>query len=391
MSRLTRASIDHWIAHYVLPLGLLILLTGMFWIGSKSGLHKAYYALFAFPVAVLLVTQPSRLITLGGNPIFIGFLVFSAYTLLSIAWSDTDTPASSLIKRPFYVALLFLGVAFLAQRERDRLLHVLSIATLLAAISALGSIAYFLIQGAEGRLSGYGALENPLLTSHVYGMFAAVALATIFVRHDRWPITIAVFLCLSALILLTGSRTPLAGLTMASLWFLAIRGEKRGRWIFFALAVSAACIVALYPEAILNRGLSYRPEIWYQSALQIAERPWFGYGYDSPMSFCVAELDQCFTDPHNLVLAVVDRGGLIGGVLWLGLLLGALGYAWKERRSSLVAVFSTTLVFGITAGLTEGESFLSRPKEHWFLIWIPLALLAAALDLARKRTDGTGE
>jgi hypothetical protein len=35
------------------------------------------------------------------------------------------------------------------------------------------------------------------------------------------------------------------------------------------------------------------------------------------------------------------------------------------------------VVFGFVAGLTEGSAFFSRPKEQWFLIWIPLALLAA--------------
>jgi tRNA A-37 threonylcarbamoyl transferase component Bud32 len=47
-------------------------------------------------------------------------------------------------------------------------------------------------------------------------------------------------------------------------------------------------------------------------------------------------------------------------------------------------VASTLLIFGIGAGLTEGGGIISRPKEHWFLLWIPLALIAG-LSIAQRR------
>lgn len=55
----------------------------------------------------------------------------------------------------------------------------------------------------------------------------------------------------------------------------------------------------------------------------------------------------------------------------------AFGFSWKNRKSPAVLLASTWLVFGLAAGLTEGNAFLPRPKEHWFLIWIPMALLYA--------------
>jgi tRNA A-37 threonylcarbamoyl transferase component Bud32 len=41
-------------------------------------------------------------------------------------------------------------------------------------------------------------------------------------------------------------------------------------------------------------------------------------------------------------------------------------------------------MYGIGAGLTEGGGILSRPKEHWFLLWIPLAIIAG-LSVAQRR------
>nr|BFE91970.1 hypothetical protein GCM10020185_25060 [Pseudomonas brassicacearum subsp. brassicacearum] len=51
--------------------------------------------------------------------------------------------------------------------------------------------------------------------------------------------------------------------------------------------------------------------------------------------------------------------------------------SWRYRVQPLLVVASTWLVYGMAAGLTEGGGILSRPKEHWFLLWIPLALIAA--------------
>ncbi len=47
--------------------------------------------------------------------------------------------------------------------------------------------------------------------------------------------------------------------------------------------------------------------------------------------------------------------------------------AWARER----ATSRSGARYGLVAGMTEGGSFLSRPNEHWFLIWIPLALVAA--------------
>lgn len=84
---------------YVLPLGWLVMLTGMFWVGERSLYHKLFYILLAVPTLVALLLQPAMLKKLAGNPLFIAFLVFCAYTMLSIAWSDSANSAGSLLKR----------------------------------------------------------------------------------------------------------------------------------------------------------------------------------------------------------------------------------------------------------------------------------------------------
>lgn len=65
-------------------------------------------------------------------------------------------------------------------------------------------------------------------------------------------------------------------------------------------------------------------------------------------------------------------------MLWLSLYAAALLYSWRNKDNYFVMIASALLVFGFTAEITEGGSFMSRPKEHWLLIWIPFALLSSA-------------
>lgn len=130
------------------------------------------------------------------------------------------------------------------------------------------------------------------------------------------------------------------------------------------------------PELVTQRGVSFRPEIWSESLRQIGEHPWLGHGYDHPMRIKLAN-GMLLADPHNIELGVLFAGGIVGLLLWSAIYALAFVFAWKNRRDPMVLLASTWLVFGLASGLTEGNAFMSRPKEHWFLIWIPLALLYA--------------
>jgi O-antigen ligase len=123
-------------------------------------------------------------------------------------------------------------------------------------------------------------------------------------------------------------------------------------------------------------GVSYRPEIWGKSLQQIAEAPWFGHGYDAPFTI-ILSIQNSLYDPHNIELAILYESGVVGFVLWTGLYLCALRFAWRHRTNAFVLIASAWLIYGLGCGLTEGRAYMSRPKEHWFLIWIPMALVFA--------------
>jgi O-antigen ligase len=387
--RLAERSHAH-LTHYVLPLGWLLLLTGMFWLGNRSLYHQVFYIFLAFPSLLALILRPGLLLPLMRHPIFIAFTLFATYMMVTLAWSDTPNDTASLIKRPFYIAIFLLGTGLIALNDAQKLERVLRIAGLIAVLSAICSLVYFLYElwfaDGKNRLPGYGILSNPLLTAHIYGAFAAYWLARWFLaEHGQHRGPLACLAVLSLLLLATGSRTPFLGLGMALLWLALAINPRRAMYGICAGAVIVLAQYALSSTMNIWAGVSYRPAIWMNTIQQISTAPWFGHGYDSPINVIIPELTETLFDPHNIELGILYAGGITGFILWAGVYASALSFAWKYRREQSVLIASTLLIFGFGSGLTEGAAFLSRPKEHWFLIWIPVALLFASSLVYKKK------
>lgn len=380
--------VDRVVLTYLLPAGLFALLTGMFWIGDRSDYHRVFYLFVAAPTLLALALEPRRFLQLANNGLSRAFIAFAAYTLISYLWSGAAHP--SLLKYPFYIFVLFCGVALIALESPQTLTRVLRLSAIGASLSALVSLFIFFQDGLETRLPGYGALYNPLLTSHVYGMFAAATIAFLVSAPKARMVWSLALIALLALLLATGSRTPLIGVAAVLGWLVVNRHNRQALLVALVVAVGAAALALVMPDDLFERGLSYRPELWQQTWSQISARIWFGHGHGHPIALPIESLDMEFTDPHNMTLAVFFSGGLVGLALWLTMFGVALVYGWKNRADDFVLAVSAMIVFGFTASMTEGGSFISRPKEHWFLLWIPLAMLAASWS-ARSRAEESAE
>ena len=371
--------VSNWLICYCLPFGWLALLTGMFWIGERPYYHKLFYATLALPTLVAVALQPSQLKLLFQQPLIRLFLLFSAYIMLSVLWAGTDETPLSMIKRPLYLLMLLFAACLISLKQPSKLERMTQLAGVIAVLCAGLSLGYFFYEGASGRFKGYGALYNPLLSAHVFGFFCAYWLSRWYL-DDKLTSTLplAALLILWGVLLYTGSRTPLVALSACILWLAICQWKPR-----ILLVIAAAIALGLVAQtlhltgSILTRGVSYRPAIWQEALRQLQDNVWLGLGYTHPQIFRVDGLKSALADTHNIELSVLFSGGIVGLALWLLMYAYAMLYAWQRRQQPAVLIASTLVVFGFFAGLTEGSAFFSRPKEQWFLIWIPLALLAA--------------
>lgn len=383
-----RHRIAEFFQQYLLPLGWLVIMTSMFIAGDRGRVHQLFYIFLALPTLILIILRPGLLKPLVYNPLFAAIAVFCAYTILTVAWSDTEDTMLSLARRPLYVAMLLFSAGIIGMRSVARLNELTRLAAIVAALAAGISLVYYLTvkmpQG-SARLDGYGALYNPLLSAHVFGAFATFWLAT-WLQGKRLlnPLALGCLAVLLATLLATGSRTPLVGLAFALGWLVIVGDRRKGLLVIGVVAACLAILVALYPESLAQRGVSYRPQIWMEALRQIGQHPWLGHGFDSDMTVLIPGLDQILADPHNIELGVLYTGGIVGLVLWLSVYAVALRFCWQHREDAAISRAAAWLIFGFGSGLTEGMAFLSRPKEHWFLIWLPMALIFG-LWVARRQ------
>ena len=372
---------------WILPIGLLLLLSSLFFVTNRNVLHKFYYGFFSAPTLLLLLLRPREFKELLREPLAIGFLVFSAWALTSLLWSPEPTADTDLFKRPLHTFLLFGGCGLLLHYRNDLFKPIFFSAAVIALVSCLFSLAAF-VKGFEPgmrMIGGRGALDNPLLSSHVFGFFCVYWLYVCMTtrRLQALWFSIPALAIMTATILATGSRTPLVALTLASLWMAFVSRNRRSAMLIAGIVLGAAGLLLFYPGAITERGSSFRFELWGMSLHRIADHPWLGHSYDSELYLTLAD-GQALREPHSFALGVLYYVGIIGFIPWIFMLGWGLFKGLKQRAQPLFILGSSLLTYGIGAGLTEGGGILSRPKEHWFLLWIPLAIIAG-LSIAQRR------
>ena len=368
-----------FICLWMLPAGYFLLLCSLFFLSDRSQLHKLYYGLFSIPSLIALCLRPRELKELLREPIFIAMLLFAAWALLSLCWGPGDEGFGGNLKPMLHTLMLFAGCYLLVRYRSDILQPLLFSAAMIGLFATIYNLYVFARIYAPGiRLVGGGAFDNPLLSSHLFGFFCAywLSLSMTCKRPQILWLSIPAMAVMFAAVISTGSRTPLVALTLAALWLGFICWNRRSLLLLAALLLGGGIVAAFFSGMLLERGSSYRLQIWQIVLHKIAEHPWIGHGYDASLSIDPGA-GYMLSEPHSFALGVLYYVGIFGFIPWLFFQAWALLGSWRHRVQPLFVIASTWLVFGIGAGLTEGGGIISRPKEHWFLLWIPLALIAA--------------
>ncbi|PMV27470.1 MULTISPECIES: O-antigen ligase family protein [unclassified Pseudomonas] len=372
---------------WILPIGLLLLLSSLFFVSNRNVLHRIVYILFSVPTLFMLCMRPRELKELLREPLALAFLVFSAWALTSLLWSPEPTTDTDLFKRPLNTFMLFGGCGLLLHYRNELFKPIFFSAAVIALVVSLCNLVAF-VKGFEPgmrMIGGRGALDNPLLSSHLFGFFCVYWLYVCMTTQRLkvlWFSAPALAVMLAA-VLATGSRTPLVALTLTVLWMTFVSRNRRSALLIASLVLGAAALLLLYPESITERGSSFRFELWGMSLQRIAEHPWIGHSYDSELYLTLSDGYQ-LREPHSFALGVLYYVGIIGFIPWIFMIGWGLYKGLKERAQPLFILASSLLTYGIGAGLTEGGGILSRPKEHWFVLWIPLAIIAG-LSIAQRR------
>lgn len=225
---------------------------------------------------------------------------------------------------------------------------------------------------------------NPISMGHL-GVTAVLVGISIFtigpkVRNMRLLGTAAVVLG-TLMAFLANSRGPIVALLLTLALLFIARGRRRTTLgLGVVLALSSVALLLLQQDALFGAGgvltrfgtigstedLSYLSRyISFNGAInQFLGSPFFGDGIEE-------RITQFY--PHNVILEAFMATGIIGGIPFLMLVLGAVHAAWRlVRMGASTAWVGLLAVQYIVGGLFSGAIYQSA------VMWVCIALVFSA-------------
>lgn len=359
---------------FVIPWENVVVLPGL----GTAARVVGYVAGFAAAVAILI----GRRVRL--HPILGWTALFVVWSWLSLLWS---IHLEATIVRCFTYSQLFVATWLMFHFSvRGNRLESLMWAYVLGAYVAVGATFWAYAQEMEAtylRFAAEGFDPNDL------GMYLSLAMVIAWYlglhsKHVAKLIAWGFVPVAATAVLLTASRTSALALVLASIYMLLSLNKVDWKWgvggLALLLGVGGYLFTFLVPEYSFARiltiqeelaggTLNWRKEIWSAGLSAFEGYPVLGAGAG------------CFRDavgpylgdnlaPHNVFLAIAVEGGVIGLVLWLGMLITASIPLWLNKHADRT-------FWGFLLGVLL-VSFLALNFEWRKATWMVLALAAAA-------------
>lgn len=306
---------------------------------------------------------------------------FLLYFSLSNLWAESSH-LSSAISHSFY---LFIFLCLYRQCElQERKKYIIGAAYLgIVALTILTLVYVNKDHIFQNRLSRAFPFSPDNVIDLGGYMALGILLSAILVRETRnYWFYIPVPLLLVCLIL-TQSRGPFLSMIVAAI----VAFLCKPKWNFKLLAGSLIVLIVigsiLYFSGFFDifikraeessRAGSVRFGIW-QHAFEVAKQKMiFGWGFNKELEF-INGYGQRVTTTHSLYLATFLKGGIVGLLLLLSMILFAGRQCLRHLAANHKAEIAV-IVFALMFYVTQGMFVISNPREYWVLFWLPLAII----------------
>ncbi|MFO8084065.1 MAG: O-antigen ligase family protein [Desulfobacterales bacterium] len=330
--------------------------------------------------------------------------LFLLYMWVTLFWAKNFNIIDiyTYARRVLYLLGFIAATIYLIHSDPNFLKRLLTLLCWIAGIVSIVYSVYFYLHHPfpQYRLAGYGLLYNPIRTSSIYGI---AFLGGVYLLYQypgtiiRW-MHMGILIPLFSYMLLAQARGPIFAIILTLfIWqFIIIFGSGfkngiLGSFSILLLFLLAATIVTftIFPEFFryffIERGLSYRLEIWKNFWEVIKMEPIFGHGLNADTTTIMTD-GMTFLHPHSVYVATLYYGGIIG----LAIQLILIGYAvfkslgLKNRPEQFF--ISCSLFFGAFCIVTDGNILIQHPKPFWIFFWFPVAL-SGAYELIGKKLN----
>jgi O-antigen ligase len=299
---------------------------------------------------------------------------------------------SAQMMRRLAMILVFVHVSAISLRDFCFCRKWISVVTGVIAFCALFSIVSHLIFGelslryrvtavSGSGFENFAEFHNSVDAGTYYAPSFAFAIWLSLTAKRRiavfaWALcafTIAVFLYF------TYARTAwLASMAFVVVLFMFVARQQVRKLVFWIicsaifLAVIFASNVILYE--LMERGLSFRDEIWENVVSKLPGHWLFGYGAGAETGpFFIGNESQVVWHMHNLYLQILYQFGLSGLILMLVASTACLVKLFRMRSNALASLWLAILSGGLLSMFFAMNNFVGTPNRIWIYFWLPVA------------------
>ena len=361
--------------------GLWVFITAFLWSPSRDGVEAVYALAFFIPMLMLLPWRKPEFHEYGGW-FSISALAYAGWSCITSVWGGD---AGFFVLQWLILAAWLLGSAWVLQKKSLNWESFLRWFLLLGAVTAVVNTAVFYwSHPLDARLEGISIARAPTLVGQIYGLVALMGILLSW-RTDCFKCALFYSLvCIPALVALglSQSRGPLLSLILVlAIGFIWLRPGWKIVLVHCGACMLALCaLFLLFPleQLLLERGASFRDQIWWDVIAQMLTQPSaFLVGVGMAESTDILTSMGVYHHAHNAWLDIFYRTGIIGlGLAGVHLVL----LLWSARRCPQLAPLTLWLVYGCGCLLVDSRSLFWEIDVKWLLYWVPAALLAAQLS-----------
>lgn len=400
LHRYSRLLVDFSDGHNLLGIAYVALILVIF-LGHRLSAPVFFYLYFFLPPTILVLVSVNRQnikysLTVLSCVIYLISLAVSSYL-------NIETEFSMLfrqIRYSIFISIFLIMTGYLCVYYEKFIDYLIFVSVIGLALNASINMYYYLIYMSPYdtiwtvRLTtNYGMPEyaNSTNISVTYAVYFVGSIATIartsLPKIQRIVLFLAAMTVLVAL-LMTHSRSAYVGVAVG-ISVLVLAASRRNQIIAAVILLVSVAGLASVPEVwntITARGLSHRPEVWSKFIDVISIHPLAGYGSFSTAGITLYS-GQFLDQAHNLVLSAWFRGGFVGAVSMVCILM--FGNYWAVRLWQTAGQI-TPLCMMVTitaAGLVDYQLIVSRPTWPWVTFWLPFGLCIGAEMIVRHKRN----
>lgn len=383
----------------------LVWLSGYFLLPSSKLHQQLFILIFSFSGIWLLLKNKLNTKDLFSSGIFLISATYGSYYLISLSWASHENFSGYLseVKRVVLLFFFWVTLIYWIKISSKKLALLIKILTGVALISIMiNGILFYGVNGLSlaDRFTGIGRLWNALWSGAIYGAFSILIFSLLnwkfFILSKKNRIFyLLAFLVFFVATILTHSRGPIGSMLIACL-IIFLTNHWSIKWKIVTLAIAATFSIALLYlmqssfGADIERGQSYRLDLWKGFIEQVKVHPILGFGAGTQVPiYAPGEFTNEWRHYHSVYIGSLVELGMIGLLMHLALCASVLKAGWDYRHNLHARIALILFIYTMMIGITFGQGIITRSNVQWILFWLPVIILSA-IEIRRNSSGILG-